>query len=130
MLVQRKLKKLNISVKSRPNEIGYELRCVRPIAYDLSYATQLGTGVMKLFQDGRTGCMVTVTPTGDILPLFMKDVEDENGKVKPRLVNMDSERVKLTYENNLHYITKNDYKAAKKYLNDPEEFDFKKILNW
>ncbi len=27
-------------------------------------------------------------------------------------------------------ITKNDYKAAKKYLNDPEEFDFKKILNW
>ena len=29
------------------------LRCVRPIAYDLSYATQLGTGVMKLFQDGR-----------------------------------------------------------------------------
>ena len=25
MLVQRKLKKLNISVKSRPNEIGYEL---------------------------------------------------------------------------------------------------------
>jgi len=130
MLVQRKLKKLNITVKSRPNEIGYELRCVRPIAYDLAYATLLGTGVMKLFQDGNTGCMVTVTPSGDVVPLFMKDVEDENGKIKPRLVKMDSERVKLVYENNLHYITRNDYKAAKKYLSDPEEYDFRKILNW
>jgi 6-phosphofructokinase 1 len=130
MLVQRKLKKLNFSVKSRPNEIGYELRCVRPIAYDLSYATLLGTGVMKLFQDGKSGCMITVTPKGDVLPLYMKEVEDENGKIKPRLINIESERVKLVYENNLHYITKNDYKAAKKYLPEPEEYDFKRILNW
>lgn len=130
MLVQRKLKKLNIVVKSRPNEIGYELRCVRPIAYDLAYATILGTGVMKLFQDGVSGCMVTQTPAGDIVPLYLKDVEDEKGKVKPRLVNMQSERVKLVFDNNLHYLTPADYKAAKKYLKDPEEYDFKKILNW
>jgi len=130
MLVQRKLKKLNVVVKSRPNEIGYELRCVRPIAYDLSYATILGTGVMKLFQEGASGCMVTQTPSGDILPLYMKDVEDENGKVKPRLVNMASGRVKLVFDNNLHYITQTDYKAVKKYLPDPEEYDFRKILNW
>jgi 6-phosphofructokinase 1 len=130
MLVQRKLKKLNISVKSRPNEIGYELRCVRPIAYDLMYATILGTGVMKLFQEGATGCMVTETPAGDILPLYMKDVEDENGKVRPRLVNMKSERVKLVFDNNLQYITPTDYKAARKFLQDPEEYDFRKILNW
>jgi len=62
MLVQRKLKKLNISIKSRPNEMGYELRCVRPIAYDLTYATLLGTGVLKLFKEGIKGCMVTTTP--------------------------------------------------------------------
>jgi 6-phosphofructokinase 1 len=130
ILVQRKLKKLGISVKSRPNEIGYELRCVRPIAFDLAYATILGTGVMKLFQEGATGCMVTQTPQGQILPLYLKDVEDENGKVKPRLVNMESERVRLVFDNNLNYITKADYKTAGKYLPEPEEFDFRKILNW
>jgi ATP-dependent phosphofructokinase / diphosphate-dependent phosphofructokinase len=130
MLVQRKLKKLNISVKSRPNEIGYELRCVRPIAYDLTYATILGTGVMKLYQEGVSGCMVTQTPAGDILPLYMKDVEDEYGNVKPRLVNIESERVKLVFDNNLHYITQSDYKAAKKYVPDPDEYNFRKILNW
>ncbi len=130
MLVQRKLKKLNISVKSRPNEIGYELRCTRPIAYDLTYATMLGTGIIKLFQEGLTGCMIVQTHNGDIAPLYLKDVEDEHGKIKPRLVNIESGRVKLVFENNLHYITKNDYKAAKKYLHNPEEYDFRKILEW
>ncbi|MBN1950936.1 MAG: 6-phosphofructokinase [Bacteroidales bacterium] len=130
MLVQRKLKKLGLTIKSRPNELGYELRCCRPIAFDLAYATLLGTGVMKLFQEGATGCMVTADPAGNINPLYLKDVEDENGKVKPRLVDIDSERAQLVYNNNLHYITKADYKEAKKYLDNPEEYDFHKILGW
>ncbi|PKP11635.1 MAG: 6-phosphofructokinase [Bacteroidetes bacterium HGW-Bacteroidetes-4] len=130
MLTQQELKKHRIVTKSRPNELGYELRCCRPIAYDLNYATRLGLGVFQLFVKGHTGCMVTVSLNGDITPLFLKDVEDANGKVKPRLVNVDSEKVQLIYRNNLHYITKADYRAAKKYVKDPEEFDFFKILNW
>jgi 6-phosphofructokinase 1 len=130
MLVQRKLKKLNLTVRSRPNEIGYELRCIRPIAYDLTYATLLGTGTYKLFKEGLTGCMIIQNHKGDVEPLYMKDVEDEQGKVRPRLVNIDSDRVQLVFNNNLHYITKNDYKAARKYVDDPEEYDFKKILEW
>lgn len=130
MLTQQKLKTLRIKVKSRPNEMGYELRCCRPIAYDLSYATRLGLGVYKLYKEGKTGCMVTVARDGEIEPLFLKDVEDEKGKVKPRLVNINSEKVQLIYRNNLHYITKADYRGAKKYVQNPEEFDFFKILNW
>ena len=110
--------------------MGYELRCCRPIAYDLAYATRLGLGVFKLFKAGQTGCMVTVDRTGDISPLFLKDVEDESGKVIPRLVNVESEKVQLIYKNNLHYITKADYRGAKKYVQNPEEFDFNKILDW
>ncbi|MCG8696757.1 MAG: 6-phosphofructokinase [Bacteroidales bacterium] len=130
MLLQRKLKKLNLSVKSRPNELGYELRCCRPIAFDLAYATLLGTGVMKLFQDGVTGCMVTADPAGNVKPLYLKDCEDENGKIKPRLVNIEGERAQLIFRNNLHYLTKDDYKAAKEFLPNPEEYDFFKILEW
>ena len=130
MLTQQALKEHRINVKSRPNEMGYELRCCRPIAYDLNYATRLGLGVFKLFEKGLTACMVTVDRKGAISPLFLKDVEDENGKVKPRLVNVEAEKVQLIYRNNLHYITKEDYSAAKKYLKNPEEFDFFKILDW
>ena len=32
--------------------MGYELRCCRPVAYDLNYATRLGLGVYKLFKAG------------------------------------------------------------------------------
>ncbi len=130
MLTQQHLKGLRITVKSRPEEIGYELRCCRPIAYDLSYATRLGLGVYNLFTKGETGCMTTIDRKGNISPLYLKDVEDENGKVKPRLVNMESESVQVIFNNNLHYITKEDYRAAKKYVKNPEDYDFMKILNW
>jgi 6-phosphofructokinase len=130
MLTQQHLKTLRITVKSRPEEIGYELRCCRPIAYDLSYATRLGLGVYNLFQKGETGCMTTIDREGNITPLYLKDVEDENGKIKPRLVNIESESVQVIFKNNLHYITKEDYRAAKKYVKNPEDYDFMKILKW
>lgn len=130
MLTQQALKDLKINIKSRPNEMGYELRCCRPVAYDMNYATRLGLGVYKLFKGGMTGCMVTVDRTGCISPLFLKDVEDEHGKVRPRLVNVESEKVQLIYRNNLHYITKADYQKAKKYVENPEDYDFFKILEW
>jgi len=130
MLTQQKLKELRIVVKSRPNEMGYELRCCRPIAYDLAYATRLGLGVYKLYRRGITGCMVTIARGGEVSPLYLKDVEDEKGKVKPRLVNVETENVQLIFRNNLHFITKEDYRAAKKYVKNPEEFDLYNILNW
>jgi 6-phosphofructokinase len=130
MLTQQSLKGLGIKIKSRPNEMGYELRCCRPVAYDLSYATRLGLGVYKLFNAGHTGCMVTVGRTGSIDPLYLKDVADEHGKIKPRLVNVETENVQLIFRNNLHFITKADYAAAKKYIPNPEEYDFYKILDW
>jgi len=86
--------------------------------------------VKKLFDEGKTACMVTADPKGNISPLYLKDVEDENGKVKPRLVNMDSEKVKMIYEQGLQYITEGDYARAGEYLPDPENYDFRKILNW
>jgi 6-phosphofructokinase 1 len=74
--------------------------------------------------------MITIDRGGNISPLHLKDVEDGQGKVKPRLVNMDSEQVQVIFKNNLHYITKEDYRSAKKYVKNPEEYDFLKILKW
>jgi ATP-dependent phosphofructokinase / diphosphate-dependent phosphofructokinase len=130
ILLQRKLKELNISVKSRPEELGYELRCVNPTAFDLMYCSLLGIGVKKLFDDGMTACMVTSDPVGDIHPLFLKDVADEKGKVRPRMVNINSQKVRMVYDHNMQFIMEEDYEAARKYLPDPENYDFNKILHW
>jgi 6-phosphofructokinase 1 len=130
ILVQNKLKDEGVKIKSRPVELGYEFRCARPIAYDLKYATLLGTGVYKLFSENATGCMVTVDHVGNVAPLYLKDVADENNKIKPRLLNPESEQVKTVLTKNVQYITPDDYEAAKKYLSNPEEYDYLKILNW
>lgn len=129
-LLQQKLKELNLDIKCRPVELGYELRCVRPIAFDLMYCSLLGIGVKQLFDQGLSACMVTADPKGDIAPLYLKDVEDENGKIKPRLVNIESQKANLIFNHALQYIEKSDYEAAKKYVSNPAEYDFKKILGW
>ncbi|MEM7563926.1 MAG: hypothetical protein AAF353_12875, partial [Pseudomonadota bacterium] len=54
VLVQRRLKQLKIDIKSRPVEMGYELRCCRPVAFDLTLCTILGMGVKKLYEQELT----------------------------------------------------------------------------
>ena len=130
LLLQQRLKALGINVKSRPVEIGYGIRCVEPNGYDLTYCSLLGYGVKKLFDKGVSGAMVTANPKGEIEPLYLKDVEDENGKIKPRLVNLNGPKAELIFNDGLQYIMPADYIPAKAYLPNPEEYDFKKILKW
>lgn len=128
VLVQEKLKSLDIKIKSRPVELGYELRCCRPIGFDLTLCTLLGVGVKKLFEAGMTGCIVTTNSNGDISPLYLSDIEDKNGKIQPRLVDMEAEISRLCFQN-LHFLTAEDYSKVPM-LPSPEEYDFHKILGW
>ena len=130
VLLQNKLKKLGISVKSRPVELGYELRCVQPNAYDLMYCGMLGFGVKKLYDEGRTGCMVTADSVGKIKPLYLDDVADENGKVQPRLVDMKGDKSQMVFNDGLQFIEPGDYTKAKEFVENPEEIDFREILGW
>lgn len=129
VLVQRKLKEIGISIKSRPVEMGYELRCTRPVAYDLTLCTLLGMGVKKLFDKGETGCIVSTTSKADIQALYLNDLKDEDGKIPPRLVDIDNEFAKLVFSD-FHVLCEPDYEKAKILVGDPEEYDFYKILNW
>jgi 6-phosphofructokinase 1 len=130
-MLERKMGQLKLKVKSRPVEVGYEIRCNNPIAFDLTYCSLMGMGVHTLFKQGCTGCMVYVDHQGNVAPLYLKDLQDPaTGKIPPRLVNVDSNEVMSYVDDIMDYITPADYEAAKKYLPNPEEYDFKKILNW
>ena len=129
-LLEKKLDKLGISVKSRPVEIGYEVRCVTPIAYDLMYCSQLGMGVYQLFKEGATGCMVYLDLNNNIKPLYLSDIQDKDGKIPPRGVNIHTDKAQNIIRYLMHYITPADYEAAKEYVANPEEYDFIKMLIW
>jgi 6-phosphofructokinase 1 len=130
-LMDLKFKALDLKIKTRPVEIGYDIRCVAPIAYDLMYCTQLGFGVYELFKQGETACMVYVDQMGETRPLYLKDLQDKvTGKIPPRVVDIDGDMAQGIYNHICHYITPADYEAARKYVPNPEEYDFHRILNW
>jgi 6-phosphofructokinase 1 len=91
----------------------------------------LGMGVYNLFSQGITGCMVYVDQLGEVSPLYLKDLQDPStGKIPPRLVNVGGNKIQSFISNIMDYITPDDYQAAKKYVKNPEAYDFYKILNW
>ncbi len=129
-MIDNKLAQIGLKIKCRPVEVGYEVRCGTPIAYDREYCTLMGLGVYRLFAAKHTGCMVYANK-GEVRPLFLKDLQDPaTGKIPPRLVDINSGSVQAIIRNMLHYITPNDYAAAKKYVQDPDSYDMFKILNW
>ena len=127
ILLQKELKKLGLNFRSRPDEIGYEIRCCDPIAFDLKYCTALGNGVKELYERGEKGCIVVATQEGKIQPLYLKDISGEDGKVKPRLVDVNTEEFRLIF-NSLEFIEDADVKAAKAYLEHPEDYNVRTIL--
>ena len=87
-------------------------------------------GVFELFRKGETGCMVYVDAFGNPSPLYLHDLQNAEGKIPPRRVEIGGGIAQNYYNHICHYITPADYEAAKKYVPDPEAYDFKKILNW
>ena len=129
-ILEKEFKKTGLKVKTRPVEIGYDVRCQDPVAYDLSYCTELALGVYELFKKGETGCMVYVDVDGNSHPLYLKDLQNEEGKIPPRRVDINGGIAQKYYSHICHYITPEDYEAAKAFVPNPEEYDFKKILLW
>ena len=126
-LVDKKLKELNLKFKCRPVEIGYEIRCVEPIAYDLRFCTDLGNAVKYLFDKGESQCIAIATPMGEYKALKMKDISNAEGIIVPRLVDMESEEIKTTMKS-LEALTEKDVEEAKQYIPNASEYTFNQIL--
>ena len=131
-LLEAEYKKIGIKVKSRPVEIGYDVRCQDPVAYDVTYCTELAMGVYQLFSEGKTGCMVYVDSYGNVSPLYLADLQDpETGKIPPRVVDINSGTAQNYYKYIAHYVTEADYDAVRALgIENPEAYDFNKILEW
>ena len=131
-LLEAEFKKIGLKVKSRPVEIGYDVRCQDPVAYDVTYCTELAMGVYQLYSEGKTGCMVYVDAYGNVSPLYLADLQDPNtGKIPPRVVDINAGTAQNYYKYIAHYVTEADYEAVKELgIENPEAYDFNKILEW
>ena len=131
-LLEAEFKKIGLKVKSRPVEIGYDVRCQDPVAYAVTYCTELAMGVYQLYSEGKTGCMVYVDSYGNVSPLYLADLQDPTtGKIPPRVVDINAGTAQNYYKYIAHYVTPDDYEAVKALgINNPEDYDFHKVLEW
>ncbi|WP_033170893.1 diphosphate--fructose-6-phosphate 1-phosphotransferase [Selenomonas sp. ND2010] len=88
--VLAEVKKLGIKISVIDKEIGYELRCTAPIAYDIDYARSLGYSAVKFLMAGDSGALITIQDNKAV-PMRFEDIKDPaTGKTMVRKVNIDS----------------------------------------
>ncbi len=100
-----------MKVKTRPVEISYDVRCQDPVAYDLSYCTELALGVYELFSKGETGLWFCRWGR-KVQHLYLKVLQNEEGRIPPRSVDIEGGIARNYYGHICHYITPADYEAA------------------
>ncbi len=90
--VRSDLASLGIDVTIVSKDIGYELRCADPIAFDLAYCRALGYTAAECILDGGTDVMVSIQG-GRFVPIPFDDLLDpETGRARVRLVDTRTAR--------------------------------------
>jgi len=84
------LKGLGVEVKLVDKELGYELRCAAPIAFDIDYTRSLGEAAVSFLLSG--GSNATITLQGNqVVPIPSETMMDPvTGRTENRPVNIDS----------------------------------------
>jgi len=92
-LIVPRLKKMcqekSIPIAVRTKNIGYELRCAKPVAFDVEYTKFLGYGAVRHILDGKRNIMVT----RDHDNIGFQDLDSlvEDGKILARTVDLTSD---------------------------------------
>ena len=84
--IKQRLDDFGIELRIVDQEIGYELRCISPCAYDIDYTRNLGFGAVQFLEEGNSAAMISIQ--GDrIVPLTFDELQDpETGKTRVREV--------------------------------------------
>jgi len=98
--VQRRLSDLGIDTTIVPKDIGYELRCAKPVPFDVEYTRTLGYGAIRYLLNGGSGALIALSG-GRVVPLALEELRDpQTGRVRVRRVDVTTE----SYEVALSYM--------------------------
>jgi 6-phosphofructokinase len=84
--VRESLASRGVKVAVGEKDVGYELRCASPTAFDRDYTRDLGVGAVRALLSGTTEAMIT-RQEGRIVPVPFADIVDpRTGKTRVRQV--------------------------------------------
>jgi 6-phosphofructokinase 1 len=88
--VRRSLAQLGVSMTIVEKDVGYELRCAPPNAFDLDYTRDLGAGAVRTLLAGSSGVMIT-RQGAEIVPIpFDQLMDPKTHKTRVRLVDVET----------------------------------------
>ncbi len=89
--VAESLASRGVKVTIGEKDVGYELRCGYPIAYDRDYTRDLGVGAVRSLLDGHSSVLIT-RQSGQIVPIpFAEIVDPATGRARVRQVDVASD---------------------------------------
>ncbi len=89
---------LGLDVRIVSKDVGYELRCADPIAFDIDYTRSLGEAAVDFLINGGTHATVTIQ-RNQVVPMpFAEMMDPETGRTEVRQVDLDSFTYQSAYK--------------------------------
>jgi ATP-dependent phosphofructokinase / diphosphate-dependent phosphofructokinase len=89
--VRRRLAEIGIDATVMAKDIGYELRCAKPVSFDVDYTRTLGYGAVRYLVGGGSGALIALSG-GHLAPVALDELLDPaTGRIRTRQVDITSE---------------------------------------
>lgn len=96
--VRKDLHDLGVDTRVVSKDLGYELRCAPPIAFDVDYTRSLGEAAVDFLMQGGTNATITIQ-RDQVVPIPFEEMMDpETGRTEVRQVNIDSFTYRSAYK--------------------------------
>lgn len=93
--VRNRLSQIGVSSVVHSKDIGYELRCAKPVPFDVDYTRTLGFGAVRYLVDGGSGALIALSG-GRVQPLDLEDLLDPaTGRIRTRQVDSTTEAYRV-----------------------------------
>ena len=96
--VRKRLKELGLGTTVVPKDIGYELRCAKPVPFDVEYTRTLGYGAVRYLLKGGSGALIALSG-GHVVPVTLEELTNpQTGRIRVRLVDIATESYQVARE--------------------------------
>jgi ATP-dependent phosphofructokinase / diphosphate-dependent phosphofructokinase len=93
--VRERLDQIGLKSVVHAKDIGYELRCAKPVPFDVDYTRTLGFGAVRYLVDGGSGALIALEG-GNVHPIVLEDLLDPaTGRIRTRQVDLTTEAYRV-----------------------------------
>ncbi len=93
--VRKRLAEIGVDATVTAKDVGYELRCAKPVPFDLDYTRTLGYGAVRYLLGGGSGALIALRG-GRVEPMRLEELIDpQTGRIRTRLVDVTTEAYRV-----------------------------------